>query len=84
MGSWMAASFRPSTGPSSLPVSTPSYSKVHFTGWPGDEGRAGGNADGAVGGALAVKHLARVIGDLGNLQGGMKAEVHHFKIWQAR
>ncbi len=41
MGSWMAASFRPSIGPSSLPVMMPSYSKVQWEAWPLEKGVAG-------------------------------------------
>ena len=58
MGSWMAASLRPSTGPSSVPVMTPSYSNVQCMGWLGDERGCRRDADGAVGGALAGEHLA--------------------------
>ena len=46
----------------------------------GDEGRGGGDANGAVGGALALEQLAAFIGDLGDLERGMKAEVDHIEI----
>ena len=46
----------------------------------GDEGRGGGDANGAVGGALALEQLAAFIGDLGDLERGMKAEVDHVEI----
>ena len=38
------------------------------------EGRVGGDADGAVGGALALEQLAGIVGDLGDLERGMEAE----------
>ncbi len=46
----------------------------------GDEGRRGGDANGAVGGALAFEQLAAFIGDLGDFERGMKAEVDHVEI----
>ena len=38
------------------------------------EGRGGSDANGAVGGALAGEKFAGVVGDLGDLEGGMKAK----------
>ena len=84
MGSWMAASFRPSIGPSSLPVMAPSYSKVQWDGLALGEGRGWGDADGAVGGALAGEELAGLVGDFGDLERGMKAEVDHLERFTAR
>ena len=39
-----------------------------------DEGRVGGDADGAVGRALAFEQLAGVVGDFGDFERGMEAE----------
>jgi hypothetical protein len=46
----------------------------------GNEGRAGGNADGAVGGALAFEQFAGIVGDFGDFERGMKAEVDHVEV----
>ena len=45
-----------------------------------NEGRVCGDADGAVSSALGLKHLAGVVGDLGDLERGMKAECNHVKV----
>jgi hypothetical protein len=45
-----------------------------------NEGRAGGNADGAVCGALGFEQFAGIVGDFGDFERGMEAEGDHVEV----
>jgi len=45
-----------------------------------NERRAGGNADGAVGGALGFKQFAGIVGNFGDFERGMEAECDHVEV----
>ena len=62
IGSWIAASFSPSTGPSSLPVIVPSYSKVQWFDLALGKRRSRAHADGSVRRPLAGEHFAPFVG----------------------
>ncbi len=51
-----------------------------MVGLAGNERRGGSDADGSVGGALTIEQLAAFIGDFGDLERGMKAEIDDVEI----